>query len=677
MDIYSEQKSQYKPYSEAVVSRARPPMIKKPNNLFLTGDIELFPEYRTSYVPYSLDSIYKFNKPPCYHPKPLKKVRKASSEDYVPKKEVREEIVPQIMSERSKPLEAKILNNNYGVPCPNRYHQKLDSENNNYMPEYTRQYQAAAGQRSQLIPQPSHLGKYDGNEDFRGSSEYTNRYKTYDHFTKSAPIKKEDNLHMIGVSDMRPEYKERYNAPDMNAFERRHPYRQVDNLQSEGDFGREPAEYHEKYKHHHVSSFPERAKPKNDFLGLNGNMEYAPEYRNNYVEFPRQRPIVKRPPTNIRMPSGHDRDRKPDNIDLPINMSYHETGSTRQSRRRSDEEDVPIENRPEYRRAMLHNMIKERSPSRGYEKENPKPQSDKTIKVTDPNDVSRILMENKVNMPEEKIFDENNEVIVEPIKKPTDFKIPTRSPVKHPSGKNPSYPLLKGDRFNEEKSQKQTSARRANLKVVIDDYDNNRNRRHESFDSQDEPRYPQESSRFPQERYSQEGARDKHQNSRQAQNGLRYPQERGPQEMSRHQQDRYPRTEKQPQEIMAPYAGQRKSPKFGRRGPNPVEEYNIRTKTNVVEANPRYIRERRNDIQPNRHEQRGYYHQSNPHPIPMAQPPTESLANNYRPNYEIDKQQNYRESLKEKGPFVVIDNQMKDGGVKPNSWMKKQWYDTN
>jgi hypothetical protein len=118
----------------------------------------------------------------------------------------------------------------------------------------------------------------------------------------------------------------------------------------------------------------------------------------------------------------------------------------------------------------------------------------------------------------------------------------------------------------------------------------------------------------------------------------------------------------------------KKSPKYGRRAANPVEEYQIRTKTNVIEANPRYVRERRNEIQPNRHEQSAFYHQSNQHHIPLAQAPADSLANNYRPNYEIDKQHNYRQSLNDdKTPFVVIDQQLKP---KPNSWMKKNWYDT-
>lgn len=622
MDIYSEQKSQYKPYSEETVSRARPPMIKKPNNLFLTGEIELFPEYRTSFVPYSLDSIYKYNKPPCYHPKRDKKVRKQTSQDFVPPKEPS----PPTMSERNKPLQAKILNNNYGVSCTNRYHQKLDAENNS-VPEYTRQYQAAAGLRSQLIPQPSNLGRYDGDEDFRGASEYTNRYKSYDHFTKSAPIKKQDNLHMNGYSEMgRAEYKDRYKEPDMNNFERRQPYRQQDNLHSEGDFGREMPEYHEKYRDHHVSSFPERAKPRSDFLCLNGEMEYAPEYRNNYVEFPRQRPIVNKQPTSIRMPSGHERDRKVDNIDLPINLSYHETGSRPSRRRSQEDEEIPIESRPEYRRAMRHYMIKERSPSRAAEHE-PRPLTGDKLppKPVDHNDVGKILTENSVNLQDNKVFDDNNEVIVEPLKKPSNFKIPTRSPVRHPSGKGPSYPLQKDHRFHEPpEGQKRNSGRR-NLKVVIDDYDRQEQKETYAFDSD--------------------------------------------------QQE--PEPEHRPAYHSPP---KRKSPKFGRRAPNPVEDYNLRTKTNVIEANPRYVRERHSEIMPNRHEQRGYYHQTNSHPIPIntARAPADSLVNNYRPNYEIDKQTNYRESFcNDKTPFVVIDHQQPKGNsVRPNTWMKKQWYDT-
>lgn len=635
MDIYSEQKSQYKPYSEEIVSRARPPMVKKPNNLFLTGDIELFPEYRTSFVPYSLDSINKCNKPLCYHPKRDKKVKKSPPKEYIPAKEDSPPPPPPDMSERNKPMEAKILNNNYGVSCANRYHQKLDTENN-YMGEYRSKYQPVIAQRSTSIPQPDHLRANDGHDDFRGASEYTNRYKSYDHFTKSAPIKKQDNLHTLGYSEMRPEYKERYKGVDMNTFERRQPFRQQDNLHSVGDFGRDKPEYVRQYKDHHVSAFPERAKPKHDFLCLNGEMDYSPEYRKNYVEFPRQRPIVKKQPTSIRMPSSHERDRKIENIDLPINLSYHETGSSRAppvARMDSRDEEVSLESRPEYRRAMREYMIKERSPSRASEERTMVP-NDKTVKVTDPNDVTKILMDNKVNVPEEKIFDENNEVIVEPLKKPENFKIPTRSPVRHAAGKGPSYPLQKDHRFHDQEvmtHKRNSGNRRSNLKVTIDDFDMQNRQESYSFDEDYQPHHMTQ-HHIPQ-----------HQ-----------------QHMPQHQ------------------PSQRKSPKFGRRAPNLIEDYNLRTKTNVIEANPRYVREKRSDVQPNRHDQRAYYHQSNPHPIPMAPPPTESLANNYRPNYEIDKQQNYRESLRsDKNPFVVIDQRdVRGGNVKPNSWMKKQWYDT-
>jgi hypothetical protein len=619
MDIFSESKSQYKPYAEAVVSRARPPAIRKPNNLFLTGDIELFPEYRTSFVPYSLDSIYKCNKPPCYHSKREKKLKKTPPEEKIP---IKEPSPPPIMSDRKKPLEAKILNNNYGVSCSNRYHQKLDSENNNYLPEYRSKYQPVVGQRSDLIPQPSHFRKND-DDAFYGASEYSNRYKTYDHFTKSAPIKKQDNLHMVGANDMRPEYKERYKEVDMNSFERRHPYRQQDNLHAEGDFGREMPEYYEKYRSHNADAYPERAKPRHDFLSLNGDMDYSPEYRNNYVEFPRQRPIIKKQPTNIRMPSSHERDRKNDNIDLPINLShqsYHESGSARPLRKMSSQDDeLPLESRPEYRRAMRHSMLKERSPSRAsnHEKQDEKAEKvkPKQVTVSDPNDVSKILMDNKVNLPEEKVFDEKNEVIIDMIQRPTNFKIPTRSPVRHPSGKGPSYPLQKDHRYKEPEAKRNSG--RQNLRVTIDDYDQQHHQPQEQFSFDDD----------------------------------------------------------EPLQEQIPYHSmKKKSPKYGRRAANPVEEYQIRTKTNVIEANPRYVRERRNEIQPNRHEQSAFYHQSNQHRMPLAQAPADSLANNYRPNYEIDKQHNYRQSLNDdKTPFVVIDQQLKP---KPNSWMKKNWYDT-
>ena len=181
MDAFSEQKSQYIHYSNDVISRARPKAIIHPTNLRLSGEIQLFPEYRSAFVPYSLENIAKSNKHSYCHPKRDKTHNKKPP------------LPPQEMPNHN-PLDAKIRNNNYGVSCQNRYHEKIDAENQ-YLPEYRSKFSVpGGGEKSSIIPQHSNFKKYD--QQFGGISEYNNRYKSYDHFTKSAPIKKQDNLNL-------------------------------------------------------------------------------------------------------------------------------------------------------------------------------------------------------------------------------------------------------------------------------------------------------------------------------------------------------------------------------------------------------------------------------------------------------------------------------------------------
>jgi hypothetical protein len=115
-------------------------------------------------------------------------------------------------------------------------------------------------------------------------------------------------------------------------------------------------------------------------------------------------------------------------------------------------------------------------------------------------------------------------------------------------------------------------------------------------------------------------------------------------------------------------------PKYGRRAPNPKEDYAIRKKTSVIEGNSTYAR----DFCANRHEQKGFPTDRKTNALPFAGPPSDPLSNNYRPNYELDKQQNYREALGNREPFVVLDREHHERNkLKQSGWMKKQWYDTN
>jgi uncharacterized protein YozE (UPF0346 family) len=261
MDIRSEQSSQYLPYQADIVRRARPPAIRKPNNLHLIGNIELLPEYKTKFIPYTYDSINRANKVHCFHSKTRERKCK------------REQLECDIVEHNRPDMDAmeprKLYHNNdYGA----RFHEKIDYGNNNFMPEYRSKYRPVVGERSALIPQQTHFPKHD--DDFNSTSEYNNQYKTYDHFTKSAPIKKEDNLHMKGQAQMQPEYKDRYKEIDYKSYVRQQPYRQANNLHAEGSFSTQMPEYSEKFnKGYNSNTMPERSKGREDFLQLTGELE--------------------------------------------------------------------------------------------------------------------------------------------------------------------------------------------------------------------------------------------------------------------------------------------------------------------------------------------------------------------------------------------------------------------
>lgn len=639
MDIRSEQKSQFLPYHSDVVSRARPPAIRRPNNLHLIGNIELFPEYKSKYISHNFTEVDKINRVPCFH---TKRGDKKSKKVHVCNGDENRNYDTQYSQDKDEArhteMEPRKLYHNNDSSA--RFHEKFDCENNNYIPEYRSKYGSNLGEKSALIPQHSHFMKYDG-DNFNCTSEYNNRYKSYDQFTKSAPIKKEDNLYMKGQAQMQPEYKNQYKEIDLKSYVRQQPIKHQNNLYPDGNFLTEMPEYAEKYKRYNSNAMPEKSKGREDFFQLSGDMDYDTLHRSNYVEFPRQRPIVRKPSTHIQLSSQSPREeRKPDNLNLPINVPYHESNVMKQVRDDNDDE-VPFECTPEYRKAMRNYMLKERSPTRGSPS-NEKKQNEKVnsnIKITiDHNDVSKILTENKVNVPEEKIFNEQNEVIVEPLKIPDGFKIPTRSPTSLNLGRVPTYPIDKNS-FNERASIARKP--RKHYDVSFEDDDKPKNSTEDfvgDFDEEDTRQF----NRQPQ--HQQQG----------------------------HYQENYERPPPHPNQ----QGTKKRSPpvKFGRRATNPKEDYMIRKKTSVIEGNSTYTR----DYCANRHEQKAYPHHRKTNALPFANPPADALANNYRPNYELDKQVSYREALGNREPFVVLDRESQQRNkLKQSSWMKKQWYDTN
>lgn len=111
-----------------------------------------------------------------------------------------------------------------------RCHLKLQGEMN-YIPEYRSQFVPQLGERAHSIPQLSSI-KFHG--EFAGVPEYQDRFKVYDCYSKSAPIKKPDHLTSCGGIKMNPEYQEKFVMHPLNC--RSTTLKAEDTLRPKGEF---------------------------------------------------------------------------------------------------------------------------------------------------------------------------------------------------------------------------------------------------------------------------------------------------------------------------------------------------------------------------------------------------------------------------------------------------------
>lgn len=264
---------------------------------------------------------------------------------------------------------------------------KLEGEHN-HCGEYKSQFVEFPLEKCHSIPQLSSI-KFQG--DFIGiPSEYMDCFKGYDHFSKSAPIKKTDNLNLIGYIEAVPEYKDKFKEPNREFFEKSLPILKEDNLRTKTEFSKVLPEYFESFRNYNVTSVPEKAKCKETFLNLNGKTDYNPEYRCKYLDFPRSRPITKKPLSNFQL--SHPSDRRKEipishkKIDVNYRQNIHDPPPIDKLLNKigdSSESDIPLKCQPEYRKAKMDYMIRERTPSRREEN----------------NNSINILNENKIGLP--------------------------------------------------------------------------------------------------------------------------------------------------------------------------------------------------------------------------------------------------------------------------------------
>lgn len=163
-----------------------------------------------------------------------------------------------------------------------------------YSPEYASEYRTHGTiERSQSIPQVNNI-KFNGK--FNGVPEYRDSFKSYEHFTKSAPIKSKDHLKIDPITVMNAavispnvssssEYSEKFKELNLNRIDNRKHAKKLDSVAAKNDLmiGHYEQsvfpEYFDKFKDPNIKRMPERAKARSPILSMDGSMEYKPEYR--------------------------------------------------------------------------------------------------------------------------------------------------------------------------------------------------------------------------------------------------------------------------------------------------------------------------------------------------------------------------------------------------------------
>lgn len=311
MEIGSEHQSNYKCYGPEELNRSKPQLYKYPENLNLIGNVDYRPEYRTSYIEHDIPRRRRY---------------------------------------------ARMNESQQQTPHPSESHFKLEG-NVLYKPEYMSNFVEFPIEKSHSIPQLASI-KFHG--EFKGVPEYKERFKTYDNIAKSACIRRTDNLHPFGgLVDTISEYREQFQESIISNEERIRRYSErQDNLRPTGEFSKDVPEYNESFRDYHITAVPERARTRPTHLNLTGSRDFTPEYRNNYVDFPRSRPISKKPSPSLITP-------------LKGNIYATDSGKkqelhfvhTRDNIHEPVLDEVPFKELPEYRRARTNYLIRERSSS--------------------------------------------------------------------------------------------------------------------------------------------------------------------------------------------------------------------------------------------------------------------------------------------------------------------------
>ncbi|XP_050322297.1 uncharacterized protein LOC126754412 isoform X2 [Bactrocera neohumeralis] len=351
MQNKSEHQEQFQPYTFEDYKLSRGSLIKKAENLCMSGIINMEPEYRSSYISYPMvnrtskilprEAFRLFSDPTDKNPHP-EEVKNTISKKL---------IVDKITSENS--LQQICVETKYNT-APS---------------EYKQQFVRFPIEKACSIPQISHL-KIKG--EFGGVPEYKDSFKTYETYLKSAPIKKGDNLRMPGAQEVDVETnailkftEHRAKLKDPTEFTSNEKLLKVNNhINLCGQFSKDLPEYYESFRDPQIKHMPERSKCREPYLRLKGKIEFNPEYRNTFLDFPRSRPVIRKPVSTLRLSNASNTSKGAitKNIKQSLRPKLESCSTNVHPKHENQLSDIIIT--PEYRRANYQYQMRERTPVR-------------------------------------------------------------------------------------------------------------------------------------------------------------------------------------------------------------------------------------------------------------------------------------------------------------------------
>ncbi|KAH8307596.1 hypothetical protein KR044_004301, partial [Drosophila immigrans] len=369
-------------------SRARPrprSLLRRATSLRLEGFMHLLSEQREKYHWFTPEDLQFARTYPVRNPVNLQLGRneqeemKNSSYLTYPMLDASAQILPREMfreekeqSNSNKPSQTQLSSDKFkrdvAAQEQQRCHLQMRAQDTQYEAspsEYKRQFvDQFPIEKAHSIPQMSSI-KMQG--DFVTVPEYQDSFKMYANYSKSAPIKKHDNLRISGAeqqSTTEPsggdmaEYRDKFNVPPKHMAKEK-SLKTDDHLRPRGEFTKQVPEYYESFRDPQITEMPERGKVREPYLRLRGKIEFNPEYRNNYLDFPRSRPVVHKPVSSFRLPNSN-------NSTSNTTATATTTSSPRLDRERERDAaasrmtSTELTATPEYRRAQYQYQLRER-----------------------------------------------------------------------------------------------------------------------------------------------------------------------------------------------------------------------------------------------------------------------------------------------------------------------------